>query len=224
LIPRAIGDSRDDNHTGVSVKLFHCLSLLAAAALIASPALSAEDPSLIARPVFGQIVSLPLPDGFRVAFHDENAVSYILESVPAGETVDAWNEMITVTASKFPDGNARPLDNSASALADHYWQACNSTFKGISLGAAVVDGHEALTTFMGCGTVKTPQGDVSETAVIVFLKGRTATYSVQWARHANAQASPIGYEAEDWGDRLATLSRIRLCDPAGEEAPYPSCR
>ena len=68
------------------------------------------------------------------------------------------------------------------------------------------------------------EGDVGETAVIVFLKGPTATYSVQWAKHAAAQASPIGYSAGDWDEQLAALLRIRLCDPAGEEAPYPSCR
>ena len=206
------------------MKLVHRLSALAAAVLIASPALAADEASRIARPVFGQIVSLPLPKGFHVAFHDENAASYILESVPDNETVDAWNDMITITAANYPGGNAPPLDNAASALANHYWEACSTTFKGISLGATEVDGHEALKTFMGCGTVKQPQGTVSETAVILFLKGKTATYSVQWARHAAAQASPIGYSAGDWNDRLAALSQIRLCAPTGEDAPYPSCR
>jgi hypothetical protein len=51
-------------------------------------------------PVFGQIVKMSYPRGFVPAFQKTNADFYIQESVPTGENVNSWTQMITLTGKK----------------------------------------------------------------------------------------------------------------------------
>src|SRR5262245_31873776 len=48
-------------------------------------------------PVFSQLVMFSVPAGFIPAFQNTNGPAYIQEWVPAGETVNKWSQMITVT-------------------------------------------------------------------------------------------------------------------------------
>ena len=57
----------------------------------------------------------PLPDGFKVGFHEANARQSIAEYVPKDETVDDWSRMVTApdctgTAVSQPATGALPQD------------------------------------------------------------------------------------------------------------------
>jgi hypothetical protein len=197
---------------------------LALIALQTAPPARAGDGMVMTTPVFDQIVSYHLPEDFIPSFEQANQRFYIQEAVPVGESVDNWSEMITMTGTKDSPGAPQTLQTAAEGLAGHYQQACPETFAKQSLGPSVIDGHEAMTMFLGCGTAATAQGNVSETAVIRFIKGPSGHYTVQWAEHGAARKDVPAYDAGHWKRRLADLSDIRLCDRVdGEKPPFPSC-
>jgi len=195
--------------------------------LAASTALAAENelPIMVTTPVFAQLVSYTLPQGFKGAFSDASESFYIQEAVPAGESVEKWSEMITMMGMRDLATSAdQPLAAAAENIRANYQRACPGTLSAQSFGASTTDGRETLTVFLGCGSVTTPQGKVSETVVIVFIKGQSDVYALQWAAHADAQSSPPVYNVEIWSSRMAQLTPIRICDRIeGEGVPYPSC-
>lgn len=199
-------------------------TMLALIALHTAPPARAADGMVLTTPVFDQIVSYHLPQGFIPSFEQANQRSYIQEAVPAGESVENWSEMITMTGMRDGSDPKQTLEAAAEILAGHYQQACPATFAEQSLGNSEIDGNEAMTVFLGCGTVAATQGNVSETAVIRFIKGPTGHYTVQWAERGAALETAPSFNPEQWKRRLADLSDIRLCDRVeGEKAPYPSC-
>jgi hypothetical protein len=202
------------------------LPLTAILALVATgPVLAAGVATTTVTPVYDQLVSYVLPEGFDGAFANASENFYIQEAVPAGETVDKWSEMITMTGMK---GTAltvdKPLQVVAEIMRGDYQKICPDTLVAQSFGPSVIDGREALTVFLGCGTISTVQGSVSETAVIIFIKGDSDVFTLQWAEHGPAVTSPPDYDRAIWSARLAKLVPILICDNVeGEAAPYPSC-
>jgi hypothetical protein len=51
-------------------------------------------------PIFSQLVMFSYPKGFVPAFEDTKGGNYIQESVLAGESVNKWTQMITITGAK----------------------------------------------------------------------------------------------------------------------------
>lgn len=200
---------------------------LAMTSLAAPLPVRSQDGMTTMTPVFGQIVSYQLPAGFQPIYEDASADGYIQEAVPAGETVNDWSQMITMTGVKDSAGQAQTLEGAARVLAGHFQQACAETFTGTSFGATEVNGLAGLVVFLGCGTVAPPaEGKEarSETAVIVYVKSAFGYVTVQWAERGPPVAARPEYDIDTWKPRLAQLLPIRLCDAvAGEEPPYPSC-
>lgn len=197
---------------------------LVAALLAASPALS-ENATIIA-PVFAQLVTAPLPDGFVPAYEDANATGYINEAVLAGETVKNWSQMITLTGAKGMAIGDEPTDAQAFAefLAESYFQACPNSIEAETLDAPKIPGaREVFAGYISCGT--SGGTDMSESMVFLVLVGREDIYTLQWAERGAASATFIPFSAEVWLDRLAHLqSAAKVCDRiAGEAPPYPSC-
>lgn len=196
------------------------------ACLLAAPLASSQDGMTMTTPVFGQIVSYHLPPGFQPSFEDTNGAAYLQEAVPAGESVEDWSQMITMTGFKDAEGQTT-LDEAAQMLAGHYQQACRETFTGTSFGPTEINGLSGLVVFLGCGTVAPAEAGEeahSETAVIVFVKSPFGYITVQWAERLAPQHTPPVYDIETWKPRLAQLLPIRLCDVVeGEQPPYPSC-
>ena len=204
-----------------------CLSLAALAIALSGlawPTLAAP-PFTATTPVFGKIVAYTLPEGFKGAFEDANDSFYIQEAIPAGESVDNWSQMITMTGNKGQGASgAQPLEMAAENMRAGYQKACPETFTAQSFGPSLVDGREALTVFLGCGAVDAAQGRISEKAVIAFIRGDDNVYTIQWAEHTAAEAAPPSYDQAIWSARMAQLNPIKICDRVeGENAPYPSC-
>ena len=200
---------------------------LAMTALVAALPARSQDGMTMTTPVFGQIVFYQLPAAFQPSYEDASTDGYIQEAVPAGETVNDWSQMITMTGIKDAEGQADMLEGAAQVLAGHYQQACAETFTGTSFGATEINGLAGLVVFLGCGTVapaEEEQDARSETAVIVYVNSAFGYITVQWAERGPPEATRPVYDIETWKPRLAQLLPIRLCDAIdGEEPPYLSC-
>lgn len=176
-------------------------------------------------PIFGQLVMLSYPKPFRVVFENAGPASYIREAVPAGETVESWRQMITVTGAKglALKPGATP-DGMAGSIAGGFERACPKTFAATGLGAIKIGDADAYVALASCGTVKTGDTARSETAMIVAVKGTSDMYTIQWAERGAPSATPLAPDGAVWAGRLKQLAPIRLCPiVAGERAPYPSC-
>lgn len=177
-------------------------------------------------PIFGQLLAMDFPAGFDVANEQVSGTSYLREAVPKGETVDDWSQMITVTGMRGVAQNPK-LDpiRIAAEIGAGYQGGCPTSFTGVGVASAPVDGHDAFVAFLGCGTVGGHKGEpYSESTIILVVKGRQDYYTVQWAVRGAASATPQAFDRATWLRRLNQLAPIVLCDRvAGEAEPYPSC-
>lgn len=201
--------------------------LLAMSSLAAALPARPEGGMTMTTPVFGQIVSYQLPAGFQPSYEEAGTEGYIQEAVPAGETVNDWSQMVTMTGIKDAEGQADMLEGAAQVQAGHFQQACAETFTGTSFGATEINGLAGLVVFLGCGTVapsEDGQDAQSETAVLIYVKSAFGYVTVQWAERGPPVAARPEYDIDTWKPRLAQLLPIRLCDAVtDEEPPYLSC-
>jgi hypothetical protein len=195
-----------------------------ALALLAAPAW-AEDTTFIA-PVYAQLVSFTLPDGFAVAFEDPAPSFYIIEATLQGQSVETWTQLISLTGAR--NGvRGDVVENAAlyaSNIAAFYQQHCPDSYSTQTLPTPVIPGVlDAVAVYFACG----PGADMAqaEGVVMLVLSGRKDIYTLQWAERFDAPDGPVPYDAARWAPRLAALAQdARLCNPVpGEAAPYPSC-
>ena len=195
------------------------------AGLLAASAATAENATIIA-PVFAQLVTAPLPEGFVPAFEDANETGYLNEAVPKGESLENWSQMITLTGAKGMAIGDEPTDalGFAEFMAGSYFQACPNSMEAETLDAPAVPGaRDVFAGYLSCGTMGA--ADMSESMVFLVLVGSEDIYTLQWAERGAASATFIAFPGGVWMDRLAQLqASAKLCDiVAGEAPPYPSC-
>lgn len=195
------------------------------AAFLITNAAQAETATIIA-PVFAQLVTAPLPDGFAPAYENANETGYINEAVPEGESVEDWSQLVTLTGAKglALGAEAVDADGFAEFLAESYHQACPDSFSATALDVDAVPGvQDFFAGYLSCGSLN--GGPMSESMVFLVLVGAEDIYTLQWAEHGPASAAPIGFPGGVWQDRLALLhARAKVCDIIpGEQPPYPSC-
>jgi hypothetical protein len=176
-------------------------------------------------PIFGELVAFSLPANFRTVHESANANGYIREAVLAGETVQRWTQMITVTGHKGMAANPAAMPQRfANLIAAGFNKACPETFSGSAFGDTKIDGHDAYVVVVACGNVKAAGDERSETALIMAIKGVSNYYTLQWAERGRAIASAPKIDAATWTLRADALQPVRLCTIVpGEKAPYPSC-
>jgi hypothetical protein len=178
-------------------------------------------------PIFGQLLLLGFPRGFKPAFEKTNGNSYIREAVLDGETVDKWTQMVTVTGAKGLAANASVTPELfVTQIAAGFKRACPETLAVKRLGLVQisgVSGQDAFAGLVGCGTVLTSITPHSEGALLVAIKGAADYYTIQWAERGPA-SDRVDLGDAKWTDRLKALSPIKVCPLVpGEAAPYPSC-
>lgn len=163
--------------------------------------------------VFSQNVSINRPAGFEVAFKRANQVSFIQESVPAGETVDRWTQMITLTGAKGLGADPKLTPHLFSAkVAGSYQSDCPGTFSFANLGEGKVDGHDAQTLFLACGIADKANPTFSEQVLVIFIRGSQDYYTVQWAERGAPSSKPMKMDQDKWAARLMALQPIKLID------------
>jgi hypothetical protein len=176
-------------------------------------------------PIFRQLVAFSQPADFVPVFEQPAPNRYIREAVLKGETAEVWTQMITVTGAKGLAGDPMMTpEGLVAGIAGGFERACPGTYSAAAVSRAEISGHKAFAAVASCGTVKSGNGEHSETALIVAIKGESDYYTIQWAERAAASAGPATIDSDIWKERLETLGPIRLCPIVpGEKAPYPSC-
>ena len=200
----------------------YCVAVVALA--LPLPCL-AENATIIA-PVFSQLITGPLPDGFVPAFENADATGYINESLPKGESLETWTQLVTLTAAKGLAVSDPPTTALmfAEFLAGKYKSACPDKYVAEQFATPAIKGaRESFMGYLSCGSVNA--GPQSESMVFMVMVGAEDIYTLQWAEHAEAIDTGVAYSAEKWGPRLdVMLGATRLCEILpGEAAPYPSC-
>ena len=176
-------------------------------------------------PIFGQLLRTGYPQGFVSASEKAQPQFYIRESVLAGQTINNWTQMLTVTGAKDlaskPGATPRAVLDS---MAGGFKRACPSSFGAQIVNETKVSGFDAVVAIVSCGVSPTTGGKTSETALMVVIKGQTDVYTVQWAERAAPSSLPIPTDTAKWLDRYRRLAPLKLCPiVTGEKAPYPSC-
>ena len=177
-------------------------------------------------PIYGQLLSFsfPFPRGIKPDYVKVNGPSFILESVPEGETVDQWTQMITITGAKGLASNPNLSPRKfAERMADGYHSRCSSSFSSASVFDGKIGGYDGFAVVLSCGTSPLTVGK-SESVLVNVIKGDSDYYTVQWAERAEVSSTPIAIDTSRWLERFKRLEPIKLCQIVpGESAPYPSC-
>ncbi|MCX7176879.1 MAG: hypothetical protein NT159_23765 [Proteobacteria bacterium] len=176
-------------------------------------------------PIFSQLVAFSFPKGFTTVFEDAKATQYIRESVLAGENIQKWSQMVTITGAKGLAANPNITPQAlANRLAGGFKNACPTSFSATGLGVFKLGANDAFGAVISCGVAK-PGGDLySESTLVVVIKGENDYYTIQWAERAEASTAPIKFDEAKWKGRFRRLMPIKLCPIVpGEPAPYPSC-
>ncbi|AIY40777.1 hypothetical protein LT85_1619 [Collimonas arenae] len=176
-------------------------------------------------PIFSQLLVLPYPAGFKIAFENTQGPRYIREAVLDKENVDEWSQMITLTGMKDlalkPEVTPKSF---AENMAAGFQRACPASFSAQGIAAGKLSGYDSFVMVASCGTSPTTGGKTSEAAIIAVIKGQSDYYTIQWAERAAPSATPIAVDVNKWTEKFRQLNPIKLCPiVAGEAAPYPSC-
>ncbi len=204
---------------------YHVAALALCLPLTALPLPTMAENATIIAPVFAQLITGPLPDGFVPAFENADATGYINEALPKGETLTDWTQMITLTGAKGLAVATPPTTALAFAeyLAGTYKAACPDAYVAEQFETPKIKGaRDSFMGYLSCGAVN--GGPQSESMVFLVMAGAEDIYTVQWAEHAKAGAA-VTFDPVKWGPRLdIMLAATRLCEilPA-EPAPYTSC-
>lgn len=206
--------------------LHHLRGALLTSVLAAAAAAHAEPQKFTTiAPIFSQLLVVSQPANFVPAFEKAVPERYLRESVPKGETVDHWTQMITVTGAKGLANNRDITPESfAGLLANGFKKSCPGSFSSKALGKLHVGTFDGFAAVAGCGSYTSGDGARGETALIVTIRGAQDYYTIQWAERSAPIDQPPALDDATWMQRLHDLGPVRLCPiVAGEQAPYPSC-
>lgn len=176
-------------------------------------------------PIFSQLLVTGSPQGFVPASEKTRDKFYIRESVPKGETVNHWTQIITVTGMKDLASNPQATPRTVlNNMAAGFKRACPSSFGAQGLSETPIGGFDAAVAVVSCGVSPTTAGKTSETALIAVIKGQADFYTIQWAERAAPSDTPLPIEVKKWSDRFKEMGPLKLCPIVpGEKAPFPSC-
>ena len=189
--------------------------------LDALPRVASSTPTIT--PIYGQLLLFSMPAGFRAVDDADVAGKYVQRSLPNGQNLDRWSEMIVVTGEKDAAASQVSAQRHAEIVAASMRQSCPTTFSVASFGAVKVERHDGFATVLACGTVD-PARPQSQTLLLVTIKGARDVYTLQWVERGTPSAAPLVIVPARWQDRLARIGPVRLCAIVPREAPpYPSC-
>jgi len=206
-----------------------CVSVESRAPLLANnsePRKQTESTVMATVPVFGQLVSFPLPTGFAPAFKGLKNQDFILEFVPTGESAVVWTQMVTLTGldgftARHP--NVTPTQVS-DVMSNNFKHWCPSSYARLELGPAKFDDHDGFAAVMSCGVANLVGKPYSESTLVIVLKGERNYYTVQWAERGAGSKTPLKLDRAKWEDRFKQLMPIKLHPLIpGETSPDPAC-
>ena len=180
-------------------------------------------PVRAAWPIFGQILALSFPQGFVPVTETTRGQQYLQESVPIGESVENWSQMITIVGNRGvalqPSVTA---DNAIDYFVGLYRKGCPDSLALMDLGSGGLDQYGGRVVIVICGTVAYGKGPHGESMLLIVLRGSEDYYVIQWATRGPPRQTPPELSRGEWEERLQRLKPIKICD-RGEAPPYPSC-
>jgi hypothetical protein len=176
-------------------------------------------------PVFHRLVAFTLPASFKMSFERTTGNIYVREHVPAGETVDEWTRMISLSGVQGLSYNAdATLQAYLQALARGFQVHCPGTYVALDLGPQPLVKEPSFASVASCGRVSSGGKAHSETSVMLAIKGPDDFYVLQWTERGRDSSHPLALDSKYWSARLAELAPIQLCPIVpGEGPPYASC-
>jgi hypothetical protein len=197
--------------------------------LVAGAATAAEtgagSAQRVITPVFHRLVAFTLPAPFRMSFERTTGNVYMREHVPAGESVDEWTRMISLSGVQGLSYNAdATLPAYLQALARGFQRHCPETYVALDLGPQPLVKEPSFASVASCGRVSSGGKGRSETTVMLAIKGPDDFYVLQWTERGRDSSHPLALDSRYWSARLAELGPVRLCPIVpGEGPPYASC-
>jgi hypothetical protein len=204
-------------------------TLLAAALIATCGSSSAQvipapwDIHAVSVPIFSQVVVFSVPNGWKAGHESKRAGHYLLEHIPADQTVQNWRDMITVQGfqglATRTNANPRGLLN---LLASQIKSKCSTDFIGRALGESKVDGADVSIALIGCGKLPQDQpgglkAGESEVAAYVAIKGSSDMYVL----HKSFRGRPVSANAipaELLQLLVLSLQPIKLCERGENQA------
>lgn len=201
------------------------LVLVAGAAPVPGADTRAGAPQRVITPVFHRLVAFTLPAPFKMSFERTTGNIYVREHVPAGETVDEWTRMISLSGVQGLSYNAdATLQAYLQALARGFQRHCPESYVALDLGPQPVVKEPSFATVVSCGRVSSGGKAHSETSVMLGVKGPDDFYVLQWTERGRDSSHPLALDGKLWSARLAELAPVQLCPIVpGEGPPYASC-
>jgi hypothetical protein len=175
-------------------------------------------------PIVSEVLFLPVPNEFKLAFENKKDDVYIKEWVLEKETVNQWSQMITMMVFKnFASNPDSTPEKMVIRTAAGFKQACPNTFNVLRLGETKLSGYDAFGAIISCG--ETPIDIThSETVFLIVIKGKKDYYNIQWAERSTASTSPIKLDERKWSDRIERFSKVKLCAiTQSQSVPSPDC-
>lgn len=171
-------------------------------------------------PIYSRILAYPIAQGFSAAYEAEKDGNYISEFVPDGQSVEGWQQMITVTAAMGLAATVGTPKDYAMVIGQNFQAACPDTFVAWDEGEMQVTGATAAHLVVyACGDA----GGQSEMAAILVAVGPEDVYTLQWAERGAALMDKPQMDLSIWKPRAQQLLTLKICENIGEEPPYPSC-
>lgn len=161
----------------------------------------------------GENIIQALPQGYQVGFNTIQGKVQLTQLVPAGQTVDNWNELV---ATQIFLGGApqKSLGDFYRATADAWGQACPGAQQEL-VKTGPEKGYEVAFWIQICP--QNPQTKKPEFTWFKALAGKDNFYLVQksWAYEPNQN------EVAKWSGYLRD---IYLCDNRNSETPCPQVK
>ena len=194
-------------------------SLLLAAALLAAGVVRAEVVAQDQADPGGDRLVMRAPEGWVPAHEDRSEALYELVFLPADQTLDDWQQKLTIQA--FLNLTKRrpaltPADF-AENLARHWEQSCDGS--GASpISAFLERSYAAAVRLLFCP--RNRGGQLGSVSMIKIMQGKASMYLFErsWRGPAYPASSiPVAQDTfDEWAEFLAATT---LCNPGNAEAP-----
>lgn len=194
-------------------------TLFLAAAVLAAGAAGAEGAEGDAVDPGGDSLVMRAPEGWVPAHEDRSEALYELVFLPADQTLDDWQQKLTIQAflnltKRRPE--LSPADF-AENLARHWNQSCDR-FGASPISAFQERGYATAVRLLFCP--RNRGGQVGSVSMIKIMQGRASMYMFErsWRGPAYPVASlPVEQDSlDEWAEFLAATT---LCNPDNADAP-----
>ncbi len=141
-------------------------------------------PTKTLTPIYSQIITTSFPKGWKQAFEKENKGHYILEFVPKGDTLKAWNNMLTIQGFKGASSKISGIDF-LKRLASSHKNVCGDKAIFEILDEHQISGFKAQNAIIGCSSIKSHptinEKGKGEIAYYTSIEGKNDLYVIHKA-------------------------------------------